>query len=120
MPIRLGGARKRNWIPSGKMEHSFIGIKDCSDEMLIMTPSDVYKTRNVQRRPELEPWDFEFFTTLKGTPWNPNPAGEMAADALPADMAVPMPAPWWRRHRWTEQRAGCTSGEPMCRNMVIA
>ena len=28
--------------------------------------------------------------TLKGTPWNPNPA---AADALPADMAVPMPAP---------------------------
>ena len=32
--------------------------------------------------------------TLKGTPWNPNPAaGEMAADALPADMAVPMPAP---------------------------
>ena len=38
-------------------------------------------------------WDFEFLMTLKGTPWNPNPAaGEMAADALPADMAVPMPA----------------------------
>ena len=37
---------------------------------------------------------FEFLTTLKGTPWNPNPAArEMAADALPADMAVPMPAP---------------------------
>ena len=32
--------------------------------------------------------------TLKGTPWNPNPAaGEMAADALPADMALPMPVP---------------------------
>ena len=30
----------------------------------------------------------------KGTPRNPNPAaGEVAADALPADMAVPMPAP---------------------------
>ena len=27
---------------------------------------------------------------LKGTPWNPNPA---AGEALPAEMAVPMPAP---------------------------
>ena len=50
-----------------------------------MTPSGVYKTRNVRRRPELERWDFEFLTTLKGSPWNPNPAaGEMAADALSA------------------------------------
>ena len=62
--------------------------------MLIMTTSGVYKTRNVRRRPELERWDFEFFTTLKGTPRNPNPAaGEVAADALPADITVPMPAP---------------------------
>ena len=55
-----------------------------------MTPSGVYNTRNVRRRPELERLVFEFLTTLKGTPWNPNPAaGEMAADALPADMTVP-------------------------------
>ena len=41
----------------------------------------------------------------------------MAADALPEDMAAPMPAParvaagtWW-----TERRAGCTDQrEPMC------
>ena len=73
---------------------AFIGIRDRSDEMLIMTTSGVYKTRNVRRRPELERWDFEFLMTLKGTPWNPNPAaGEMAADALPTDMAVPIPAP---------------------------
>ena len=73
---------------------AFIGIRDRSDEMLIMTTSGVYKTRNVRRRPELERWGFEFLMTLKGTPWNPNPAaGEMAADALPAGMAVPMPAP---------------------------
>ena len=59
-----------------------------------MTPSGVYKTRNVRSRPESERWDFEFLTTLKGTPWNPNRAAvEMAADALPAGMAVPMPAP---------------------------
>ena len=32
-------------------------------------------------------------TSVKGTPWNPNPAaGEMTADALPADVEVPMPA----------------------------
>ena len=62
--------------------------------MLIITTSGVYKTRNVRRRPELERWDCQFLMTLKGTLWNPNPAaGEMAADALPADMAVPMPAP---------------------------
>ena len=50
-----------------------------------MTTSGVYKTRNVRRRPESERWDFEFLTTLKGTPWNPNPAA--------GEMAVPMPAP---------------------------
>ena len=32
--------------------------------------------------------------SLKGTPWNPNPAaGEMAAHALSADMSVPMLTP---------------------------
>ena len=93
MPIRPGGARQAKLDPKWQ-DGAFIGIRDRSDEMLIMTTSGVYKTRNVRRRPELERWDFEFLMTLKGTPWNPNPAaGEMAADALPADMAVPMPAP---------------------------
>ena len=93
MPIRPGGARQAKLDPKWR-DGALIGIRDRSDEMLIMTPSGVYKTRNVRRRPELERWDFEFLTTLKGAPWNPNPAaGEMAADALPADMAVPMPAP---------------------------
>ena len=48
----------------------------------------------MRKRPELERWDFEFLMTSKGTPWNTNPSvGEMGADALPADMAVLMPAP---------------------------
>ena len=75
-----------------------------------MTSRGVHKTKNVRRRPKLERLDFEFLTTLKGTPWNPNPpAGEMAADAHSTDMAVPMPAPapvppvvmaetWWLQH----------------------
>ena len=93
MPIRPGGARQAKLDP--KWQHgAFIGIRDRRDEMLIMTTTGVYKTRNVRRRPESERWDFEFLVALKGTPWNPNPAaGEMAADAFPADMAVPMPAP---------------------------
>ena len=71
----------------------FIGVKDRSDEMLIMTLSGMYNTRNARRRHESERWDFKFFTTLKGTPWNPNPAAEeTAADACRADMAVPMTA----------------------------
>ena len=82
---------KQNWIPRWQ-DGAFIGIRDRSDE--IMTPSGVYKTRIARRRPELERWDYEFLTTLKETPWNPNPAArETAADALPADMAVPMPTP---------------------------
>ena len=93
MLIRPGGARQAKLDPKWQ-DGAFIGIRDRSDEMLIMTTSGVYKTRNVRRRPELERWDFEFLMTLKGTPWTPNPAaGEMAADALPADMAVAMPAP---------------------------
>ena len=93
MPIRPGGARQAKLDPKWQ-DGTFIGIRDRSDEMLIMTTSGVYKTRNVRRRPESERWDFEFLMTLRGTLWNPNlAAGEMAADALPADMAVPMPAP---------------------------
>ena len=52
MPIRPGGARQAKLDP--KWQHgAFIGIRDRSDEMLIMTTSGVYKTRNVRRRPEL-------------------------------------------------------------------
>ena len=89
VPLRPGGARQAKLDPKWQ-DGAFISIRDRSDEMLIMTPSGVYKTRNVRRRPESERWDFEFLTTLKGTPWNPNPAvGEMAADALPADTIRP-------------------------------
>ena len=108
MPIRPGGARQAKLDPKWQ-DATFIGIRDRSDEMLIMTTSGVYKTRNVRRRPELERWDFEFLMTLKGTPWNPNPAaGEMAAGALPADMAVPMPASTSTSS--SDRGCGCTGG----------
>ena len=62
--------------------------------------------------------------TLKGTPWNPNPAaGETAADALTADMAVPMPAPAPVPQvvvAAAPVRTECTSRRPMCRNTDTA
>ena len=79
MPIRPGGARRAKWDPK-LQDGAFIGIRDSSDGMLIMAPSGVYNLRNVRRRPEVERWNFEFLTTLKGAPCTPNPtAGEMAA-----------------------------------------
>ena len=54
-----------------------------------MTTSGVYKTRNVRSRPESARWDFEFLMTLKGTPWNPNPAaGDMAAGSSDASTST--------------------------------
>ena len=126
MPIRPGGARQAKLDPKWQ-DGAFIGIRDRSDEMLIMTPSGVYKTQNVRRRQELERLDFEFLTTLEGTPWNPNQAaGEMAADALRADVAVPVPAPApvsqvvVAAAPVDREASSCTSRDPMCRNMATA
>ena len=49
---------------------------------------DCEQERNVQRRPESERWDFEFLTTLKGSPCNPNPPMH-----FPLIWAVPVPVP---------------------------
>ena len=62
MSIRPGGARQAKLDPKWQ-DGAFIGIRDRSDEVLIMTPSGLYQTR-----PELERWDFEILTMLKGTP----------------------------------------------------
>ena len=86
MPIRLGGAKQARLDPKWQ-DGAFIGIRDRSDEMLIMTTSGVHKASDVLRRPELERWDFEFLMTLKCTPWNPNRRRERW------QLTVPMPAP---------------------------
>ena len=53
MPIRPGDARQAKLDPKWQ-DGAFTGIRDRSDEMLTITPTGVYKTRNVRRRPELE------------------------------------------------------------------
>ena len=53
----IGGARQAKLDPKWQ-DGAVIGIRDLSDEMLLMTSSGVYKTTNVRRRPELERWDF--------------------------------------------------------------
>ena len=94
MPIRPGGARQAKLDPKWQ-DGAFICTRDRSDEMLVMTPSGVYKTRTCSETPRVGalglrvPHDVEGYS--RGT--RIQEAGEMAADALPADMAVPMPAP---------------------------
>ena len=65
-------------------EGTFIGIRD---------RSDVECRKNEERARGGKSWNHGI-SSLTDTPWKPAPvAGDMAADALPADMAVPMPAP---------------------------
>ena len=74
MPIRPGGARQAK-LDLKWQDGAFVGIRDRSGEMLIMTPSGVHKTRNVRRRPESERRDSEFFTTFEGYAVEPNSGG---------------------------------------------
>ena len=61
VPVRPGGARHAKLDPK-LQDGTFIGIRDRS-------------TRNVRRRPELERWDVEFLTTLKGYALEPESIG---------------------------------------------
>ena len=117
MPIRPGGARQATLDPKWQ-DGAFIGIRDRSDEMLIMKPSGVYKTRNVRRRTELERWDFEFLTTL----WSPNPAAGHFPQKWQSRCQHPHQSlrSWWRWHQGTVQRGSCASKDPMCRKMATA
>ena len=114
VPIRPGGARQAKLDPKWQ-DGALIGIRDRSDEMLIMTPSGVSKARNVRRRRAVERWDFEFLTTLKGTPWNPNlAAGEMAAGALHRRHGSPDASTCTR----PSSRGGSGTGGPSSEQMV--
>ena len=85
-------------------------------EMLIMTPSEVYKTKNVRRRPELKRKDFEFFTTfVEGYAVDTEPSSGRDGSRCtsrrhdrPDASARTIPWSWWRQRPWTEQPSGCT------------
>ena len=65
-------------------EGTFIGIRD---------RSDVECRKNEERARGGKSWNHGI-SSLTDTPWKPAPVeGDVAADALSADMAVPMPAP---------------------------
>ena len=90
MSIRPGGARQAKLNPKWQ-DGALIGIRDRSDEMLIMTTSGVYKTKNVRRRPESERWDFEFLMTLNpaaGEMPAPAPVPQVVVAAAPVDRAA--------------------------------
>ena len=81
-----------------------------------MTPSGVYKTKNVRRRPELKRMDFEFFTTfVEGYAVDTEPSSGRDGSRCtsrrhdrPDASARTIPWSWWRQRPWTEQPSGCT------------
>ena len=74
MPIRPGGARQAKLDPKWQ-DGAFIGIRDRSDEMLIMTTSGVYKTRNVRRPPRVGLLGFRIPHDVEGYAVEPESGG---------------------------------------------
>ena len=115
MPIRPGGARQAKLDPK-LHDGAFIRTRDRSEEMLIMTSSGMYNTRNG----DAQSW--KDGTASSSRRWrvrreSESEGGEMAADVLPADMAVPMPALAPVPPMGEGQRPWSTSGELTCRTM---
>eukprot|EP00972_Heterocapsa_arctica_P113911 16439725-Heterocapsa_arctica.AAC.1 len=65
----------------------FVGIRERSDEILVMTETGVYKARLYRRMPEEARWDADFLSKLIGVPWDPVPAPE-GETVLPAIIEV--------------------------------
>ena len=53
-----------------------MGIRDESGEVLIGTPGGKFKARSFKRKPESQQWDYEAFSKMHGTPWEPIPGHE--------------------------------------------
>ena len=120
---RLGGARQAKLDPKWQ-DGAFICIRDRSDEMLITTPSGVYKTRNCADTLRVGALGFRVPHDVEGYAVDPGIRRRERWQQMhfPQTWQSRFPRPhqslrsWWRQCRWTVQRAGCTSGDPMSRN----
>ena len=54
----------------------FVGIREESNEILVMTKEGVIKVMTFKRRPEGERWNLEELANGKGLPWEPIPGRE--------------------------------------------
>ena len=72
MPLRPQTAQPSNLDPRVE-EGCFVGLRETSDEALIMTPEGLVKCRDIRRRPEPERWSNVLITAVTATPCEPNP-----------------------------------------------
>ena len=75
MPLRPQSREPTNLDPRVE-EGCFMGIREVSDEALIMTPQGLVKCRDVRRRPEPERWSDVLLKKIVGTPCEPNPGSQ--------------------------------------------
>ena len=51
----------------------FVGFREESGEIYVLTPHGARKVRDNKRRPEEERWNQEAFSAVQGAPWEPEP-----------------------------------------------
>ena len=86
VPLRVGG--RLNKLDDRTEKGVFVGLKERSEELLVMTPNGVYRARTMFRKPIQERFDSEFLKQCKGTPWQPVPSEDGASD-LPKTIVIP-------------------------------
>ena len=72
MPLRPQSAQPSNLDPRVE-EGCFVGIRETSDEALIVTTEGLVKCRDVRRRPGPERWSDVLIRAITATPCEPNP-----------------------------------------------
>ena len=80
-------------------EGIFVGIRDRSSEVIIMTPQGPVKSRDARRQPEEDRWSAELILKAVGTPCQPNPGSEdvriktyIRPGLVNPDMPLPAPS----------------------------
>jgi len=72
MPLRPQTAQPSNLDPRVE-EGCFVGLRETSDEALIVTTEGLVKCRDIRRRPEPERWSDVLIKAVSATPCAPNP-----------------------------------------------
>ena len=87
MPTKA--ATKISGIESKWRTGIFVGLRERSEELLMMTENGVFRARSIKRKPEQERWDKEFLEKAVGTPWEPIPGRRKGEQTdLPGHVAV--------------------------------
>ena len=127
MPIRPGDARQVKLDPKWQDE-AFIGFRDRSDEMLIMTTSGECTRRGMFG--DAQSWSVGIlhsswrWVVRRGTRIRRRERWQLThfpqTWQFRCQHQHQFRRSWWRLHRWIVQRAECTSRRLMCRNSDTA